>query len=257
MSSHSAERSASPPSSPSKERLDKVIKKRGLIRSRTRAQRMIAAGRVKVDGRILTRPGHPIDPEAIIEILSYEQYVSQGGDKLAAALDQFQIAPTDLICLDIGASTGGFTDCLLQHDAAKVYAIDVGHDQLNSRIRRHPRVVVREGLNARYLEPQDIGEPVDLVVIDVSFISLKLILSPLVDILAPNGQIIALLKPQFEVGKDKLPDDGVVKKAADRQAVLDTICAFVEQQTPWSVANQMPSPVEGEKGNVEFLLLLQ
>lgn len=240
-----------------KERLDKVIKQRGLIRSRSKAQRMIAAGRVKVDGRILTRPGHPIDSEAEIEILSFEQYVSQGGDKLAAALNQFRIDPSGLICLDVGASTGGFTDCLLQHGAAKVHAIDVGHDQLNSRIRRHPKVVVREGLNARYLEPQDIGEPVDLIVIDVSFISLKLILPPLVDLLGPKGQIIALVKPQFEVGKEKLPDDGVVKDEALRQAVLTDIQAFIEADTPWSVINQMQSPVEGSKGNIEFLLHLQ
>ena len=237
-----------------KERLDKVIKQRGLIRSRSKAQRMIAAGRVKVDGRILTRPGHPIDSQAEIEILSFEKYVSQGGDKLAAALDQFRIDPTGLICLDVGASTGGFTDCLLQHGAAKVHAIDVGHDQLNSRIRRHVKVIVREGLNARYLEPQDIGEPIELSVIDVSFISLKLILPPLVDLLDPKGQIIALVKPQFEVGKDNLPDDGVVKDEALRQAVLSDIQAFIEAETPWSIINQMQSPVEGSKGNIEFLL---
>lgn len=248
---------SSGPAPSSKERLDKVIKQRSLIRSRSKAQRMIAAGRVKVDGRVLTRPGHPIDPQAEIEILSFEQYVSQGGDKLAAALDQFRIDPTGLICLDVGASTGGFTDCLLQHGAAKVHAIDVGHDQLNSRIRRHPKVIVREGLNARYLEAQDISEPVDLIVIDVSFISLKLILPPLVDILAPKGQIIALVKPQFEVGKDNLPDDGIVKDVALRQATLTDIQAFIEAETPWSVINQMQSPVEGAKGNIEFLLHLQ
>ena len=217
---------------------------------------MIAAGRVKVDGRILTRPGHPIDSSAEIEILSFEKYVSQGGDKLEAALDQFGIDPTGMTCLDVGASTGGFTDCLLQHDAAKVHAIDVGHDQLNSRIRRHPRVVVEEGLNARFLEPKDIGESIDLIVIDVSFISLKLILPPLVDILAPRGQIIALVKPQFEVGKDKLPDDGVVKQGALRQAVLADIAAFIEDETPWNVQADMQSPVEGSKGNIEFLIHL-
>ena len=237
-----------------KERLDKVIKQRRLIRSRSRAQRMIAAGRVKVDGRILTRPGHPIDPEAEIEITSFEQYVSRGGEKLDAALDQFRIDPKGLVCLDFGASTGGFTDCLLQHGAAKVYAVDVGHDQLHPRLRRHPKVVVREGLNARYLEPQDIDEPVELITIDVSFISLKLILPPLVEILAPEGEILALVKPQFEVGKDRLPDDGVVKNEAARQAVLSDIRSFINTQTQWSVINQMTSPVQGEKGNVEYLL---
>jgi 23S rRNA (cytidine1920-2'-O)/16S rRNA (cytidine1409-2'-O)-methyltransferase len=254
MNKKGSERSPESTTPTSKERLDKVIKKRRLIRSRSRAQRMIAAGRVKVDGRILTRPGHPIDPEAEIEILSFEQYVSQGGAKLAAALDQFRIDPAGRTCLDIGASTGGFTDCLLQHGAAKVHAIDVGHDQLNSRIRRHPKVVVREGLNARYLESKDIGEPVDLIVIDVSFISLKLILPPLVDVLAPGGDIVALVKPQFEVGKERLPADGVVKDDVLRQATLSDIQAFIEAETPWHVLHQMQSPVEGQKGNIEFLL---
>ena len=141
-----------------KERLDKVIKRRRLIRSRSRAQRMIEAGRVKVDGAVITRPGHPIDPEAEIEILSYEKYVSRGGEKLEAALEIFRVDPRGKVCLDIGASTGGFTDCLLQHGAAKVYAVDVGHDQLHPNLRRDERVIVREGLNARYLEPEDIGE---------------------------------------------------------------------------------------------------
>ncbi len=239
-----------------KERLDKVIKQRGLIRSRSKAQRMIAAGRVEVDGRILTRPGHPINTEAEIEILSFEKYVSRGGDKLDGALEQFRIDPKGLVCLDVGASAGGFTDCLLQHGAAKVYAIDVGHDQLHPRLRRHPKVVVREGLNARYLEAQDIGELVELITIDVSFISLKLILPPLVEMLAPKGDIVALVKPQFEVGKDRLPDDGVVKDEAARQDVLSDIRSFIEAETPWSVINQMTSPIQGEKGNTEFLLHL-
>jgi len=241
-----------------RERLDKVIKKRRLIRSRSRAQRMIEAGRVKVDGQILTRPGHPIDPEAEIEILSYEQYVSRGGEKLEAALEQFRIDPRGRVCLDIGASTGGFTDCLLQHGAAKVYAIDVGHDQLHPNLRRDPRVVVREGLNARYLEPQDIAgddvERVEIVVIDVSFISLTLILPPLIDIVTPNARIIALVKPQFEVGRDALPSDGVVKSDTDRQAVLRGLRAFVEAETPWRLIDEMVSPIQGEKGNVEFAL---
>ncbi len=240
-----------------KERLDKVIKQRRLIRSRSRAQRMISAGRVRVDGQILTRPGHPIDPEADIEIVSYEQYVSRGGDKLEAALDQFRIDPKGKTCLDVGASTGGFTDCLLQRKAAKVYAIDVGHDQLHPGLRRDPRVVVREGLNARYLEPQDLGDDaVELAVADVSFISLRLILPPIAEVLAPDGDIVALVKPQFEVGRDRLPSDGVVKKAADREQVLQDLRAYIASETPWSVAGEMRSPIEGEKGNVEFLVHL-
>jgi 23S rRNA (cytidine1920-2'-O)/16S rRNA (cytidine1409-2'-O)-methyltransferase len=240
-----------------RERLDKVIKKRRLIRSRSRAQRMIEAGRVAVDGRIIDRPGHPIDPEAEIEILAFESFVSRAGEKLDAAIEQFRIDPRGRVCLDVGASTGGFTDCLLQRNAAKVYAIDVGHDQLHPSLRRDPRVVVREGLNARYLEPQDIGEPIDLVTIDVSFISLKLTLPPLTEILAPGGELVALVKPQFEVGKEKLPSDGVVKSETDRQRVLDDLRTFIETETPWSVVGEMPSPIEGAKGNAEHFLHMQ
>jgi len=240
-----------------RERLDKVIKERGLIRSRSRAQRMIAAGRVTVNGKIVLRPGHPIDPEAQIEIVSHEPFVGRGGEKLAAALHTFDIDPRGKCCLDIGSSTGGFTDCLLQRGAARVHSVDVGHDQLDIRLRNHPRVVVHEGINARYLVPQDIGEPIDLVTIDVSFISLKLVLPPLTDILVPNGEIIALVKPQFEVGKDLLPKDGVLKNNEDRDAVLTNIRAFIENETPWRIIDQMTSPVQGEKGNVEFLIHLR
>ncbi|MDD4903706.1 MAG: TlyA family RNA methyltransferase [Candidatus Bipolaricaulis sp.] len=237
-----------------KERLDKVIKQRRLIRSRSRAQRMIEAGRVKVNGQIVNRPGHPIDAEAEIEILGYEVYVSRGGEKLEAALEQFRVDPKGLTCLDVGASTGGFTDCLLQHGAAKVYAIDVGHDQLHPKLRSDPRVVAREGLNARYLEPKDIGESIDLVVVDVSFIPLRLILPPLVDILATGGDLIALVKPQFEVGKDALPADGVVKDAALQARALQDVTRFIDNETRWRVVDDMLSPLEGEKGNVEFFV---
>jgi len=237
-----------------KERLDRVIKDRRLIRSRSRAQRMIEAGRVKVNGQIVSRPGHPIDSEAEIEILGYEPYVSRGGEKLEAALERFRIDPRGRVCLDVGASTGGFTDCLLQHGAAKVYAIDVGHDQLHPRLRSHPLVVAREGLNARYLEPKDIDEPIDLATVDVSFISLKLILPPLVEILSPGGDLVALVKPQFEVGKDALPRDGVVKDAAAQAKALQDVARFLRDETPWNVVDEMVSPAPGEKGNVEFFL---
>ncbi|MEW5826439.1 MAG: TlyA family RNA methyltransferase [Candidatus Bipolaricaulota bacterium] len=237
-----------------RERLDKVIKRRRLLRSRSRAQRMIEAGRVKVNGQIIDRPGHPIDSEAQIEILGTEAYVSRGGEKLEAALEAFRVAPKGLVCLDIGASTGGFTDCLLQAGAARVYAIDVGHDQLHPRLRSDPRVVVREGLNARYLEPRDLGEFVDLVVADVSFISLKLILPPLVDVLRRGGQLVLLVKPQFEVGKDSLPGDGVVKDPALQARALNSVSRFVNEETPWRVVGDMVSPLEGEKGNLEFFV---
>ena len=237
-----------------KQRLDKVIKERRLIRSRTRAQRMIEAGRVKVNGQIIDRPGHPIDPEAEIEILGYEAYVSRGGEKLDAALEQFRVEVKGRVCLDVGASTGGFTDCLLQHGAAKVFAIDVGHDQLHPKLRSDSRVVVREGLNARYLEPRDISESVDLIVADVSFISLKLILPPLVEILSHGGELVLLVKPQFEVGKDALPPSGVVRDAALQARALNEVARFIDVETPWHVIEDMVSPIEGEKGNVEFFV---
>ena len=240
-----------------KERLDKVIKQRRLIRSRSRAQRMIAAGRITVNGKIVLRPGHPIDPEARIEIISREPFVSRGGEKLAAALHTFDVDPTGECCLDIGSSTGGFTDCLLQHGANRVHSVDVGHDQLDARLRNHPRVIVHEGINARYLVPQDIGEPVDLVTIDVSFISLKLVLPPLTDILVPDGEIIALVKPQFEVGKKLLPSDGVVKSEDDRNAALTNVREFIDNEMPWKVMATMQSPIVGEKGNIEFLIHLR
>jgi len=241
---------------PERQRLDKVVKGRRLIRSRSRAQRMIEAGRVRVDGQVITRPGHPIDPEAEIEILSYEPYVGRGGEKLEAALEMFRVDPKARICLDIGASTGGFTDCLLQHEAAKVYAIDVGHDQLHPSLRGDERVAVREGLNARYLEPQDVDQDdeISLVTIDVSFISLRLILPALIDIVAERAEIVALVKPQFEVGAEALPADGVVKSEADRDIALEGIRQFIESDTPWSVIGEMKSPIEGGKGNTEFFL---
>ncbi len=237
-----------------KERLDKVIKERRLIRSRSRAQRMIEAGRVTVNGQVIDRPGHPIDSEADIEILGYEAYVSRGGEKLEAALEQFHVEPKGRVCLDVGASTGGFTDCLLQHGAVKVFAIDVGHDQLNPTLRSDPRVVVREGLNARYLEPRDIGEPVALVVADVSFISLKLVLPPLVDVVARGGELILLVKPQFEVGKEALPASGIVRDATLQARALNDVARFIDDETPWHVIEDMVSPIEGEKGNVEFFI---
>jgi 23S rRNA (cytidine1920-2'-O)/16S rRNA (cytidine1409-2'-O)-methyltransferase len=245
------------PEAGQKQRLDKLVKQRRLIRSRSRAQRMISAGRVEVDGQVITRPGHPTDPESEIEILSYEQYVSRGGEKLQAALQMFRVEPRNQICLDIGASTGGFTDCLLQHGAKKVFAVDVGHDQLHPRIRRHRKVVSKEGINVRYLEQKDIGESIALTVIDVSFISLRLILPPLADIVATDGDIIALVKPQFEVGKDKLPSDGVVKDEADRQSILRDLQTFIEAETPWRIEEQMRSPLLGAKGNVEYFLHLR
>ncbi len=192
---------------------------------------MIEAGRVRVDGRVVTRPGHPVDTEATIEIISQEPYVSRGGEKLAGALTDFCIDPMDFVCLDIGSATGGFTDCLLKHGAVRVHSLDVGSEQLDRRLRHDPRVVVHEKFNARYLEPQDIGERVDLATIDVSFISLKLILPPLDRIVKRSGEIVALVKPQYEAGKDRLGRNGVIKEEAIHLQVLQGLEAFIDEMT--------------------------
>lgn len=172
----------------SKERLDKLVTARRLIRSRSKAQRMIMAGRVKVDGQVVYRPGHMVDPEAEIELVAPAPYVSRGGEKLAGALVDFRIEPKGMVCLDVGSSTGGFTDCLLKHGASRVHAVDVGKGQLDWRLRNDPRVVVHEGINARYLTLDDIGERVELATIDVSFISLRLVIPPLAEIVDPEGR---------------------------------------------------------------------
>ncbi len=237
-----------------KERLDKVVKDRRLIRSRSRAQRMIISGHVQVDGKVVLKPGRPTDTQAKIEVVSGQQFVSRGGEKLAAALHVFDVDPSGLVCLDIGSSTGGFIDCLLKNGALRVHGVDVGHDQIDPLLRVNRRVFIHEGINARYLEPQDIGEPIDLATIDVSFISLKLILPPLADIMAGRGEMIGLVKPQFEVGKDRLPNNGVVKNIDDHKTVLQEIYEFVENQTQWRVIANIPSPIRGQKGNTEFLV---
>jgi len=236
-----------------RERLDLLLVKRGLAPSRTKAQALILAGQVRVDGVLVDKPGASVPASATIEILSPPRYVSRGGEKLEAALSAFGIDPRRKICLDIGASTGGFTDCLLQHGASKVYAVDVGRGQLHWKLRQDPRVVVKEGLNARYLQFTNIGEEVDLVTIDVSFISLRLILPRLPGIVRPDGAVIPLVKPQFEAGRDKVKA-GVVRDPNVHREVLEGIVWFVEENLGWSVVDALPSPLLGPKGNREFFL---
>lgn len=236
-----------------RERLDLLLVKRGLAPSRTKAQALILAGQVRVAGALVDKPAALVPVTAEIEILSLPRYVSRGGEKLEAALSAFNIDPTGKICLDIGASTGGFTDCLLQHGAAKVYAVDVGRGQLHWKLRQDPRVVVKEGLNARYLRFSDIGETVDLVTIDVSFISLRLILPRLCGLVKPDGAVIPLVKPQFEAGREKVKT-GVVRDPAIHREVLTNLVEFVEKNLGWSVVDAVPSPLLGPKGNREFFL---
>jgi 23S rRNA (cytidine1920-2'-O)/16S rRNA (cytidine1409-2'-O)-methyltransferase len=241
-----------------KSRLDQLLVARGLYESREKAQRAIMAGEVKVDGHMVDKAGTKIPEDAPIEVKEPERYVGRGGFKLEAALRQFQIEPAGWTCLDIGASTGGFTDCLLQHGASKVWAIDVGHDQLAWKIRNDPRVEVREGLNARYLSSEDIPERFDLIVIDVSFISLSLILPPAYSLLKPGAVIVSLIKPQFELRREQVARGGVVKDAVLHAEAVERVRSFVAAELPsleWR--GVMESPLKGGEGNTEFLACLR
>jgi len=235
-------------------RLDQLLVARGLAESRAKAQALIRAGQVLVDGQLRDKPGTLVSPDALVAVKELPRYVSRGGEKLAAALGAFQVDPQGKVCLDIGASTGGFTDCLLQHGAKRVYAVDVGKGQLHWKLRTDPRVVVKEGLNARYLKFADIGESVDLTTVDVSFISLRLVLPPLKGIVRPQGDVIALVKPQFEAGREKVGRGGVVRASEVHREVLQGIAEFVGGELGWSVAGAIRSPLLGPAGNVEFFL---
>ncbi len=217
---------------------------------------MIMAGRIRVDGHTVYRPGHMVDPDASIEIVAPEPYVSRGGEKLEGALIDFRIDPKAKVCLDVGSATGGFTDCLLQHGAERVHCVDVGKGQLDWRLRNDRRVVVHEGLNARYLTPEDIGESVDLVTIDVSFISLRLILPPLGAIVNEKGDLLTLVKPQFEAGRERVGKGGVVRDPTVHLEVLENLATFVEEETPWRVVAATFSPLRGPAGNIEFFFHL-
>ncbi len=238
---------------PSKQRLDLLLVSRGLFESREKAQRSIMAGEVSVENRIVDKPGTRVAEDAEIVLKATERYVGRGGLKLEGALKEFGINPTGLTCLDIGASTGGFTDCLLQHGAKKVYAIDVGHSQLAWKIRSDPRVVVHEHMNARHLKPSDIPDPIDLCVIDVSFISLTLILPPAFEVLQPNGTVIALIKPQFELRKEEVGRGGVVRDPALHESAVAKIRDFVAEPLRREWRGCIPSPILGGEGNKEFL----
>lgn len=236
-----------------KERLDLLLVARGYAPSRAQAQALIRAGRVRVAGDLRDKPGTEVPLDAVIEVSAPPRYASRGGDKLEAALAAFGVDPQGKVCLDVGASTGGFTDCLLQRGAERVYAVDVGRGQLEWRLRNDPRVVVREGVNARYLRPEDLGEPVDLATVDVSFISLRLILPPLGAIVRPGGDVIALVKPQFEAGRGAVRR-GVVRDPAVHEAVVGGIAAFARDGLGWTVYGTIPSPLLGPAGNREFFV---
>jgi 23S rRNA (cytidine1920-2'-O)/16S rRNA (cytidine1409-2'-O)-methyltransferase len=235
-----------------KERLDVLLVKRGLAESRDWAQRLIRAGQVRVDGQVVAQPAKRFGSEADITIAQPPRYVSRGGYKLQAALERFALTPTGWVCADVGSSTGGFTDCLLQHGAARVYALDVGSGQLHWRLRRDARVVVMEGVNARYLDA--LPELVELAVVDVSFISLTLILPNVFRwVKQPTvGGVIALIKPQFEAGRDQVGRGGIVRDPAVHQAVLAHVTTFCAR-LGWPAQAVIESPILGADGNREFL----
>lgn len=238
-----------------KQRLDLLLVERELAESREQARRLIMAGEVLVGTERIDKPGHPTAVDAAIVVRSQPQYVSRGGLKLAAALQQFSFVVERLIAVDVGASTGGFTDCLLQHGVAHVYAVDVGYGQLAWKIRNDPRVTPIERTNIRYLEALPGGVLADLAVIDASFISLKLVLPATMRLLRPDGECIALIKPQFEAGQERVGKGGVVREAAVHRAVLYDVIQFA-LHNGLRVKGLTVSPAPGPAGNVEFLLWL-
>jgi 23S rRNA (cytidine1920-2'-O)/16S rRNA (cytidine1409-2'-O)-methyltransferase len=235
-----------------RKRADVLLVERGLFESRTRAQAAIAAGLVTADGTPLRKASDEIAADAVLQAAPAHPWVSRGGLKLAAALDHFGFAPAGRVCLDVGASTGGFTDVLLARGAGRVYAVDVGRDQLHARLREHPNIVSLEETDIRALDPARLPEPPDFVTIDVSFISLKLVLPALDRLLRRPAQLVALIKPQFEAGRSHLKK-GIVRDPAVQAAVCDEIAAFA-RSLGWRVAGVIPSPIEGGQGNREFLL---
>ena len=235
-------------------RLDQALVAQGLVPSRQRAQAMVRAGLVRVGGAVADRPDQMVDPAVSIDLDRVKTYVSRGGDKLAAALDAFGIDPAGRVCLDVGASTGGFTDLLLQRGATRVIAVDVGYGQLAWSLRQDPRVTVLERVNIRHLDR--LPMPADLAVIDVSFISLRLVLPRVRELLSPPGDVVALVKPQFEVGKGAVGKGGVVRDPDQHREVLRELRKFAEG-TGYKVVGETPSPILGAKGNREFLLHLR
>ncbi len=236
-----------------KERLDLTLVSRGLAPTREKAARLIMAGHVEVNGRRADKAGVLVDETAPVAVAAQQKFVSRGGDKLAPVLDQFSVSPRDRICVDIGASTGGFTQCLLERGAARVYAVDAGHGQLDAGLRADGRVVVMEKTNARHLVAAAFPDPPELATIDVSFISLEKVLPAVYRVLAPAGEAVALVKPQFEVGKGQVGKGGVVRDPANHHAVINRVARFAVLHG-WHVRGVAASPLKGPKGNREFFL---
>jgi 23S rRNA (cytidine1920-2'-O)/16S rRNA (cytidine1409-2'-O)-methyltransferase len=233
-------------------RLDVMLAERGLAESREKAQALVLAGEVLVNGVKAAKPGQAVPAGADLQVLHRPLYVSRGGQKLEAALDHFQIQLAGRVCLDIGASTGGFTDCLLQRGAARVHIVDVGSGQLDWKLRSDPRVILHERLNARYLHSENIGERVDLAVCDVSFISVTLILPVLPPLLQPDAEMVILVKPQFEAGRGKVGKGGIVRDPELHRAACERVENAVRQMSYKTAI--IESPILGAEGNKEFLL---
>jgi len=236
-----------------KERLDRVLMLQGLVPSREAAARMVLAGGVSVDGIMVDKPAKLVPLDARIEIVQPTLFVSRSGDKLAAALDAFHIEPRGTIGLDVGCSTGGFTDCLLQRGATRIYAIDVGYGQFEWRLRKDSRVVLLERTNIRYVDRAAVPEPIDLAVIDVSFISLTLVLPAVVHLLNSSAMVVVLVKPQFEVGKGQVGRGGIVRDDAQRKAVTEKVITCAAH-LGLQLKGVLDSPVTGRKGNREILV---
>ena len=240
-----------------KQRLDVLIVSRGLCDSREQAQRLILAGEVSVREQVITKPGTKVDDSLPITLKSKPKYVSRGGLKLEGALQAFPVGVQGKVCLDIGSSTGGFTDCLLQNGALRVHAVDVGTNQLVWKLRNDPRVIVREQFNARYMTPEDLGEKVELIVSDVSFISLTKILPAAYGCLLPGGDLLVLIKPQFELQPEDIGAGGIVRDPELHQQAVDKIHDFVVNELGREWMGIADSPIKGMEGNKEFLAWLR
>lgn len=240
-----------------KQRLDTLVVSLGLTESREQAQRLILAGEVTVDGHPVTKSGMKVDDSLPIAVKNKPRYVSRGGLKLEGALRAFPVSAEGKICLDVGSSTGGFTDCLLQHGAVRVHAVDVGTNQLVWKLRNDPRVVVREQFNARYLKPEDLGEQVQLIVSDVSFISLTKILPAAFSCLEEGGDALVLVKPQFELQPEDIGPGGIVRDPALHERAVAKIRRFVTEELGRSWMGVTDSPIKGMEGNREFLAWLR
>ncbi|SMP48437.1 TlyA family RNA methyltransferase [Anoxynatronum buryatiense] len=239
-----------------KQRIDLLLVEKGLFSSREKARAAIMAGQILADRERIDKAGTQVHLDAIIEIKGKPlAFVSRGGLKLEKAIEQFHLSLKEKVCMDIGASTGGFTDCMLQHGASRVYAVDVGYGQLDWNLRNDPRVVVMERTNIRYVTPEDLNEAMDMISIDVSFISLKLVLPVAYHLLKSGGVVVALIKPQFEAGKSQVGKNGVVRDAIIHEHVITEVASFATS-VGFSVEELDFSPIRGPKGNVEFLTLL-